>query len=105
MEATVSATLRVERDGFGIELWRGRYDVTLDGDRIGSLELHEMVEQPVEPGHHTVRVVRGRYTSPARPFDVSDGETANFRCHGANIWPRWVASFVKPDLAISLRRE
>jgi hypothetical protein len=63
MEATVSATLRLVREGIGID------------------------------------------ASPTRPFDVADGETANFRCHGANIWPRFVASLVKPDLAISLRRE
>jgi hypothetical protein len=44
-------------------------------------------------------------TLTTRSFDVSDGDTANFRCHGANIWPRFVASLVKPDLAISLRRE
>jgi hypothetical protein len=55
MEATVSATLILVREGVGMELWRG--------------------------------------------------ETANYRCHGANIWPRFVASLVKPDLAISLRRE
>ena len=63
MEATVSATLRLVREGIGMELWRGKYEVTVDG------------------------------------------ETANFHWHGANIWPRFVASLVKPDLAISLRRE
>jgi hypothetical protein len=36
---------------------------------------------------------------------VADGQVASFRCHGAMVWPRWVASFVKPDLAISLVRE
>jgi hypothetical protein len=77
----------------------------VDGQTVGSIELHGNVEVPVEPGQHTVRIQRGRYSSPARPFDISDGGTANFRCHGANIWPRWVASLVKPDLAISLRRE
>jgi len=105
MEATVSATLRLVREGIGMELWRGKFDVSVDGERIGSIELHDTVETPVEPGHHTLRVERGRYVSPARTFDVSDGETATFRCHGANIWPRFVASLVKPDLAISLRRE
>jgi hypothetical protein len=29
----------------------------------------------------------------------------NFRCHGAGIWPIYVASIVRPDLAISLKRE
>jgi hypothetical protein len=101
----VSATLRLVRDGFGMELWRGKYDISVDGQRIGAIELHDTVETPLDPGHHTLRVERGRYTSPTRSFDLSDGESVNFRCHGANIWPRWVASFVKPDLAIALRRE
>jgi len=101
----VTAMLRLVREGFGIELWRGRFDVTLDGEKVGSLDLHESVETPVAPGEHTLRIERGRYSSPARSFDVSDGETADFRCHGANIWPRFVASLIKPDLAISLRRE
>lgn len=101
----MSATLRLVREGFGMELWRGRFNVTVDGKSLGSLEYHETVEAPVCPGHHTLRIGRGRYTSFAQPFDVSDGETATFRCHGAMVWPRFVASLVKPDLAISLRRE
>jgi hypothetical protein len=36
---------------------------------------------------------------------VADDEVVNFRGHGAMLWPRYVASIVKPDLAISLRRE
>jgi hypothetical protein len=28
-----------------------------------------------------------------------------FRVHGAMVWPRWVVSMLKPDLAISLKRE
>ena len=101
----MSATLRLTREGVGIELWRGRFDVTVDGRTVGSIELHDSIEVPVDPGPHTVRIRRGRYSSPDRPFDVGSGETVNFRCHGANIWPRWVASLAKPDLAISLRRE
>jgi hypothetical protein len=57
------------------------------------------------PRHRTLRIQRGRYSSLARPLDVSDGETVSFRCHGAMLWPRFVASVVKPDLAISLHRE
>ena len=101
----MSATLRLTREGFGMELWRGRFDVRVDDQIVGSVEAHDSIEVPVDPGHHTVTIQRGRYSSPARSFDLSDGGTANFRCHGANIWPRWVASLVKPDLAISLRRE
>jgi len=28
-----------------------------------------------------------------------------FRVHGAMLWARWVVSMLKPDLAISLKRE
>jgi len=38
-------------------------------------------------------------------FDVTDGDVAAFRCHGAMVWPRWLVSFVKPDWAIALMRQ
>jgi len=101
----VSTTLRLKREGVGIELRRGRFDVLVDGQSIESLERHETVETQVEPGHHTLRIRAGRYSSRDRSFDALDGEVVNFRCHGAMVWPRYVASIVKPDLAISLRRE
>jgi hypothetical protein len=47
----------------------------------------------------------GRYSSRDQSFDAADGETVDFRCHGAMVWPRYLASFVKPGLAISLKRE
>ena len=43
-------------------------------------------------------------SSRTRSFDAADGEVVNFRCNGARIWPTYVASIVKPDLGISLRR-
>jgi hypothetical protein len=104
-EAIVSATLRVTREGVGIELRRGRFDVAVDGSSVGSVERHESIETPVEPGHHRLRIRAGRYSSRDHSFDAADGESLNFQCHGAMIWPRYVASIVKPDLAISLKRE
>ena len=46
-----------------------------------------------------------RRSSRARTcsLEVADGRVASFRCHGATIWPTYVASIFKPDLAISLR--
>lgn len=99
------ATLRVTREGVGIELRRGRFVVAVDGSSVGSVERHESIETPVEPGHHTLRIQAGRYSSRDHSFDAADGENVNFQCHGAMIWPRYVASIVKPDLAISLKRE
>jgi hypothetical protein len=101
----VSATLMVTHElGFGIELRRGRFEIVVDGETAGSLDLHETLEAPVEPGRHTVRAHHGRYSSRERSFDVADGEAVTFGCHGARIWPLYLASIVKPDLAISLKQ-
>jgi hypothetical protein len=100
------ATLKLTREtSFGIELRRGRFNVVVDGQGIGSIENRDTIEQPLEPGHHTIRIQAGRYSSQDRSFDASDGEVVNFRCHGANLWPIYVASLVKRDLAISLKQE
>jgi hypothetical protein len=101
----VAPMLALTREGVGIELRRGRFEIWVDDKSVGSLEPHETVEIPVEPAHHTLRIRAGRYSSQARAFDVGDGEVISFRIHGAMIWPLYVASIVKPNLAISLKRE
>jgi len=102
----VSATLRLTREvGFGFELRRGRFEVSLDGKDVGSLENRETIDTPLEPGHHVLRIRKGRYSSRDHPFEAVEGEVVNFNCHGATIWPTYVASIVKPDVAISLRRK
>jgi hypothetical protein len=101
----VSATLTLQREQrFGIELRRGRFDVMVDDNRVGSLEAHETIDVPVQPGNHTVLIRAGRYSSRPHSVDAADGETVTFHLHGASIWPMYVASIAKPDLAIALRR-
>jgi hypothetical protein len=101
----MSATLRLTREGTGIELRRGQFEILVDATSVGSIERHQTIDLPVDPGHHILRIRAGRYASLDRSFDVADGEEVDFRCHGAMIWPRYVASIVKPDLAISLKRQ
>jgi hypothetical protein len=101
---TMSATLRMTREGLGIELRRGQFEVSVDGTSVGSVKYGETLERPLEPGRHTLRLRAGRYSSRDRSFDAADSEIVSFRCHGAMVWPRYVASLVRPDLAISLRR-
>lgn len=102
----MSATLQLTREPSRplIELRRGRFDVVLDGRTIGSIENHGAFEAQVDAGHHVLRLRKGRYTSRELVFDVSDGQVANFRCHGASIWPTYVASILVPATAISLRQ-
>jgi hypothetical protein len=101
----VPATLRLTREGFAIELRRGRFEILVDGRSLGPLNYGETVEEPVDPGHHVLRIQAGRYSSRDHSFDAVDGEVVSFRCHGAMLWPQWAASLVKPDLAISLARK
>jgi len=101
-----SARLRLTRDvGMPPELQRGRFEITVDGKNLGSVENHQTVEIPIESGRHTIRIRKGRYSSRDHSFEVSDGEVIDFQCHGARIWPTYVASLIKPDLGISLKQE
>jgi hypothetical protein len=103
----MTATLRLSRE-VGVaafELRRGRFEISVDGQPVGSIANHETVEVPIEPGRHSLVLAKGRYSSRTRTFDAADGEVVNFRCNGARIWPTYVASIVKSDLAIRLQRE
>jgi len=100
-----TATLKLTREGAGIELRRGTFTVHLDGAPAGSVERHQTVELPLEPGRHTLQIGAGRYSSRNEPFDATDDGVVSFRCHGAMVWPRYLASILKPNLAISLKRE
>jgi hypothetical protein len=104
-DQAMPATLRLTREGAGIELRRGPFEIQVDGSTVGSITHKEQVETPLQPGHHTLRIRSGRYSSQDHSFDVNDGEVVSFRTHGAMVWPRYVASIVKPDLAISLKQE
>jgi hypothetical protein len=101
----MSATLKLTRSTIGVEVRRGPYDVFVDGTRVGSVDLHGTFETPVEPGRHTVQVRKGRDSSSVQAFDAAEDEVVAFRCSGKRILPIFLASFVVPSLALSLRRE
>jgi hypothetical protein len=101
----MAATLRLTHKTIGVEVRRGTYDVVLDGERVGSLELNDPIEMQIEPGPHTLQVRNGRNSSRTKTFDAVEGETVAFRCGGKRILPVFLLSFVVPSLALSLRRE
>ena len=101
----MSATLKVMRKTVGVEVRRGTYDVLVDGERVGSVALHDTIEMPVEAGRHSLQVRNGRNSSRAQTFDAAEGEIVAFRCTGKSILPIFLASFVVPSLALSLHRE
>ena len=100
----MAATLKLMHKAIGVEVRRGTYDVMVDGNRVGSVEMNDTIEIPVEPGHHTLQVRDGRRSSRTRTFDAAEGEIVAFRCTGKSVLPVFLASFVIPSLALSLVR-
>jgi hypothetical protein len=99
----MSSTLTLERATTGaMELRRGTFEIILDGKPAGSIGRHQTVELQVEPGPHTLQVKAGRYSSPARNFDAADGANISFRCNGAILWPRYIASLFVPAIGLKL---
>jgi hypothetical protein len=102
----VPAELRLTRETpfvLFIEFRRGVFDISVDGKTVGSIKSHGTVEVPLEPGHHTLQILRGRYSSRVEDFDVADDRVVNYRCHGTMGVLVLFTSFLKPDLAISLK--
>jgi len=101
----MAATLRLTHKAVGVEARRGPYDVVVDGNRVGSVEMNDTIEISVEPGRHTLQVRNGRNSSRTQTFDASDGDIVAFRCTGKSFLPIFLASFVVPSLALSLIRQ
>ena len=99
------ATLKLTHKAIGAEARRGAYDVVLDGQQAGSVEMNSTIEIPVEPGRHTLQVRNGRNSSGTQAFDAAEGEIVAFRCTGKRFLPVFLASFVVPRLALKLVRE
>ncbi len=101
----MSATLKLTHKAIGAEVRRDAYDVEVDGQRVGSVEMNATIEVPVEPGRHTLQVRSGRNSSSTQTFDAADGEIVAFRCTGKRFLPLFLASFVVPKLALKLVRD
>ena len=88
----MSATLKLTHKAIGAEVRRGAYDVVVDGERVGSVEMNDSIELPTGPGRHTLQVRNGRKSSSTETFDAVEGETIAFRCTGKrfcrSFWSR-----------------
>ena len=100
----MTATLRMTRKAIGAEVRRGAYDIVVDGERAGSVEMNDTIEIPVEPGCHTLQIRSGRNSSRTQTFEAAEAKTVAFRCTGKSFLPIFLASFVVPSLALQLRR-
>jgi hypothetical protein len=101
----MTATLKLTHGAIGAEVRRGPYEVLIDGKPVGSIELHETTEFPVETGRHTLQIRSGRNSSRTETFEVAEDRVVAFRCTGKRFLPLFLLSFVVPSLALVLRRE
>ena len=101
----MSATLKLTHKAIGAEVRRGAYDVVVDGERVGSVEMNDTIETPVESGRHSLQVRNGRKSSSTEVFDAAEGEIVAFRCTGKRFLPIFLASFIVPRLALKLVRD
>jgi len=93
----MSATLKLTHTAIGVEVRRGTFDVVVDGERVGSLEMNDTIEIPIEAGHHTLQVRNGRNLT----FDAAEGQVVAFRCTGKRFLPIFLLSFVMPPGAFA----
>ena len=96
------ATLKLTHKAIGAEVRRGTYDVVVDGERAGSVEMNHTIEIPLQPGRHTLQVRNGRNSSSTQTFDAAEEEIVAFRCTGKRLLPIFLASFAVPRLALKL---
>ena len=52
----MSAILKLTHKAIGVEVRRGPFDVVVDGEHVGSVEMNDTIEIQIEPGHHTLQV-------------------------------------------------
>ena len=86
-----------------IELRKGLFDIKVDGKTVSTIKLHDTVEIPLDPGHHTLQLRDGRYSSRSQSLDVTGDQVVSFLCHGPSIWPIYVAALLMPSFGITLK--
>ena len=101
----MSAMLKLTHKATGAEVRRGPYLVVVDGERVGSVEMNDTIEIPVEPGRHTLQVRNGPKSSGTETFDAAEDEIVAFRCTGKRFLPIFLASLIVPRLALKLVRD
>lgn len=98
----MAAILRLTHKSIGAEVRRKPYQIELDGENAGSVEMNQSIDIPIPAGMHTLSIHCGRDASKAVTFTASDGEIVSYRCTGKRFVPLFLASFVDPDLALVL---
>jgi len=106
----MSATLKLNRTMPGIlveiEDRKRAWQVHLDSKPVGTIARNDVLELPIGPGHHSLRLTStGRRSSPVRDFDAGDESETEFTCHSQPIWPLMLMALVVPKRWIVLKEQ
>jgi hypothetical protein len=105
----MSATLRLDRTMPGmvvdVEDRKRTWNIRLDGRPAGTIARNDVLELPIEPGHHTLQLTStGKRTSPVHGFDAAEESMVEFTCHSQPVWPLMLMALVVPGRWIVLKQ-
>jgi hypothetical protein len=63
-----------------------KYNIRLDGQFIGTIKQGESFSHEITPGYHKIYLRIDWCRSKVIRFQIEEGETANFHCHGLRGW-------------------
>ena len=65
----------------------GGYDIILDGKNVGIIFTTQTISVPVEPGHHSLKMMIDWAGSEEINFSIGSGEEITFECESTfRIW-------------------
>lgn len=108
----MAATLTLTHKAIGVEVRRGTYDVVLDGKHVGSVEMNDTFETPIEPGRHTLQVRNGRNSTRtntsdaarAKPSRSDAAERPSCRSASCPSFPAWQSRSIASRRGSPIRR-
>lgn len=58
----------------------GAYEIILDGENVGRIFASQTISVPVEPGHHSLKMMIDWAGSEEINFSIGSGEEITFEC-------------------------
>ena len=99
------ATLKLTHKAIGAEVRRGTYDVVVDGERAGSVEMNHGSRYQSSLDVTPCEFAMDETRAAPQTFDAAEEEIVAFRCTGKRLLPIFLASLAVPRLALKLVRD
>lgn len=82
-----------------------KYRILIDGSRVGTIGPGEVVDFPLAPGPHRLKIRIDWCASPEVETELADGEVVDFECSPAGpVLVHVLRAVVTPGHYLNLRR-